>query len=139
MSTQKVNENDLVQAARLRYEARKPWKDCAEEIGITDRQLRNIRKTPGWADAVAEIVAEFEQDAIPIAISYLIHEIESKGKDAIQAAKALIDAYKAAKLEITGKGGGPVELAWWGGIEDAQAKDNGDSDSSEPEDTSRDS
>ena len=35
----------------------------------------------------------------------------------------------ADRHELTGKGGGPMELAWWTDVQQAQADDNGDSDS----------
>lgn len=34
----------------------------------------------------------------------------------------------ADRHEVTGKDGGPVEVAWWADVEQAQADDNGDSD-----------
>ncbi len=34
----------------------------------------------------------------------------------------------ADRHELTGKGGGPVEMAWWAGVEQARVKENGDTD-----------
>jgi len=79
--------------------------DCA-------RLLKRLQETPG--ELLADDAAALER------LTKLYYQL---------AEQPLADRH-----ELTGKDGGPIEMAWWEAIGEAQDKDNGDSDSDE-EDT----
>lgn len=106
-----LTHEDLVRVAIMRFEEKRTWDECAADIGVSIRCLRDTRKRPEWKAALQEFTNDIEEQAVPYAISHLVGRIQNNDKDATDAAKSILAAFKAAKLELSGPNGGPVRVA----------------------------
>jgi len=94
-------------------------KELAQDMGITDRTLRNWKKKPGLQEAVLQRTRELLGDRLPEIYGALGREAEKGSFQHIKLAMEMLGEY-VERQEISGKDGGPV------GLVILPQKDNGD-------------
>lgn len=107
MGTVSVATVQLKKAAYARFYDGLPWDRCAERGDMSKRHLHRLRKTSRWQRVVAELLKRMEDEELPTATGTLLRQ--ALRGDA-NAAKTLYQRYHAARQELTGKDGKPVQI-----------------------------
>lgn len=104
-----------IQAARKYIFDGKSVAEIAEEMGVARETVSRWRQKVAWQEAVNRVLAEGASDARAIAYRRLLASAEGEpGGPGIAACNTLLDRIEGPKpqrLEHSGPGGGPLEVA----------------------------
>jgi hypothetical protein len=77
------------------------WGPIAEHLGITERHLRNVRRTPAWEKALREAGSRDDEELLTQARARLALLVGSKDERiALAAARTIFEYTVGAKLEV---------------------------------------